>query len=75
MKRQKAIDIIKNLFPTDAPYPKTAGIGQRLLAQAKQEVVGWEIEPTEVLIRYAQLCIEEDYKQERGLRKKGEEVK
>ena len=58
MTRDEAIEIIELLFPADSEYPDTAVLGQKLLKQARREVTGWKTEPTEVLIRYAQLCIE-----------------
>ena len=62
MNRDQAIDTIKALYPADSEYPDTAEIGQKILEQAKREVAGWQTEPTEVLIRYAQLCIQEENK-------------
>lgn len=56
MDREKAIETIEMLYPADCEYLDTAEIGQKLLEQAKQEVAGWRTEPTEVLIRYAELC-------------------
>ena len=56
MDREKAIETIEMLYPADCEYLDTAEIGQKLLEQAKQEVVGWRTEPTEVLVRYAELC-------------------
>ena len=60
MDREQAIDTIKHLYPADSEYAPTAEIGKRLLEQAKMEVQGWRTEPTEVLIRYAHLCMQEE---------------
>ena len=60
MDREEAIQHIKSLFPADSEYEDTAEIGQELLERAKHEVSGWQTEPTEVLIRYAELCIRKD---------------
>ena len=60
MNRKEAISHIENLYPADCEYEDTATIGKQLLEQAKSEVAGWRTEPTEVLIRYAQLCIRQD---------------
>ena len=60
MDRNYAINVIEDMFPVDSDYPKTAEIGEKLLKQAKLEVIGWRTEPTAVLIKYAQLCIDED---------------
>lgn len=60
MTREEAISHIENLYPADAGYSDTAQIGKELLEQAKMEVAGWRTEPTEVLVRYAQLCISRD---------------
>ena len=68
-ERENAINEIEGLFPADSGYPDTAEIGQRLLEQAKREVAGWRTEPTEVLARYAQLCISEERRQGRQLPK------
>ena len=65
MGREQAIQQIEELFPTDSQYEKTNEIGQRLLAQAKREVDGWRNETTPVLIRYAELCMAEEIKQDR----------
>ena len=65
MDRQQAIDQIEGLFPADSPY--NPEFGQKLLDQAKREVNGWRNEPTEVLIRYAALCIAEENRQTREL--------
>jgi len=63
MTREEAIQHIDALFPPDAPYPKTAEKGQELLSQAKRDVAAWKQEPTEVLVRFAQLCMDEDNRQ------------
>jgi len=63
MNRQEAIEIIEALFPTDSPYSDTNAIGERLLAQARSEIQGWRSEPDEVLVRYADLCMQEENKQ------------
>lgn len=60
MNREEAISIIDELYPADSGYEETAKIGRELLDQAKRSA--WRTEPTEVLIKYAQLCI----KKERG---------
>ena len=62
MTREEAIQIIKGLFPADSDYEDTAKIGQKFLDQAKRDVAGWQTEPTNVLVRYAQLCIQEENK-------------
>ena len=58
--RNKAIRAIEALFPADSEYIGTAEIGEELLAQAKREMQGWRTEPTEILIRYAELCVERE---------------
>ena len=60
MKREEAIQHIENLYPADSGYDDTAEIGRDLLAQAKREVSGWRTEPTEILVRYAELCIQRE---------------
>lgn len=63
MNREQAIAEIEGLFPADSQYQDTAEVGQRLLEQAKREVHGWRTEPTEVLVRYAELCMTEENRQ------------
>ena len=65
MNREQAIQMIEGLFPADSPY--NPEFGQKLLDQAKREVSGWRTEPTEVLLRYAELCIAEEARQCRDL--------
>lgn len=69
-EREKAIAEIEGLFPDDSEYEAGAKVGQRLLAQAKREVEGWRTESTEVLIRYAQLCMAEENRQAREFTKR-----
>ncbi len=56
MTKENAIEIIEALYPADSQYADTAKIGKELLDKARCDVAGWRTEPTEVLIRYAQLC-------------------
>lgn len=63
MNRNEAIQIIEGLFPADAGHPDTAEVGQKLLEQAKREACGWRSEPDAVLIRYAELCQNEERRQ------------
>jgi hypothetical protein len=61
MKREEAIQHIENLYPADSQYENTAKVGRELLEQAKRETAAtWKTESTEVLIRYAQLCLDKD---------------
>ena len=60
MTREEAINHIENLFPVDSEYESTSKTGQRLLDQAKRDAANWRHEPTEVLVRYAELCIDLD---------------
>lgn len=57
MTREQAIQHIENLFPPDSIYADTAEAGQKLLDQAKRDVAAWRQEPTEVLVRFAELCL------------------
>ena len=65
MNRKEAITEIEALYPTDSQYPKTNEVGERLLKQAKMEKESWRTESTEVLIRYAELCQQEEKTQNR----------
>lgn len=60
MNRQEAINHIESLFPPDSPYENTATIGRQLLEQARRDISGWRNESDQVLIRLAQLCLEQD---------------
>ena len=60
MKRDEAIKTIEGLLPADSEYPDTANLGKKFLEQAKNEINNWRDQPTNVLIRYAQLCSEYD---------------
>ncbi len=59
--RKTAIQTIEGLFPTDSPYPDTNQVGELLLTQAKRGT--WRNEPTDVLLRYAELCQAEENRQ------------
>lgn len=58
MDRDRAVEIIEALFPADSQWPDTAKIGRELLEQAKRDCNNWRAESTNVLIRYAQLCMD-----------------
>ncbi len=60
MTRQEAIQHIESLYPIDSEYEDTNAIGEILLAQAKREVNNWRNLPDAILIRYAELCINEE---------------
>ena len=66
-QRARAISIIEGLFPTDSEYVGTNSIGKRLLQQAKDELNNWRNEPTNILIRYAQLCEQEENRSVRNI--------
>ena len=62
MDRKEAISHIASLYPVDSDYEPTAKIGKELLEQAETEIAGWRTKPTEVLVRYAELCIARERK-------------
>lgn len=66
MDRKEAISIIESLYPADSQYPDSREIGKRLLEQAESEINGWRNKSTEVLIRYAELCQQEETRQDRA---------
>lgn len=72
MDRKRAIEVIECLYPADSDNPHSAKTGKGLLLQAKDEVNNWRNEPTPVLIRYSQLCIELEREQDRKAGKKYE---
>lgn len=57
--RAKAIETIECTYAADSQHLTIAQTGQRLLEQARHEFYDWRREPTHVLERYAELCIEE----------------
>lgn len=66
MIRDEAVSTIEALYPTDSEYPDTNKVGANLLAEAQQlvaKVRTWRDEPTEVLVKYAELCRGYDHKQ------------
>ena len=67
MTRENAVKNIERLYPADAEHQDTAAIGQELLNRAKREVAGWRCEPTEVLIRYSQLCLQRQREDEQRI--------
>ncbi len=46
-------------------YEDSREVGKRLVEQAEMEINGWRNKPTEVLIRYAELCMNEETRQTR----------
>lgn len=70
MNREQAIQTIEGLFPTDSEYETTNEIGKRLLQQAKDELNNWRNEPTNILLRYAELCIREENRSVNGFIKR-----
>ena len=73
MTREEAISIIEGLYPADSEYENTAAIGAQLLEQAKSEIQSWKTEPTPVLIRYAQLCMEMEQRETSRILRKNKE--
>jgi len=59
MTKDQAIAIIERSFPADSRQTFTAITGQRLLIQARTEVLDWRDQPEAVLVRYAELCQDE----------------
>lgn len=67
MTRDEAINVISALYPPDSDYPAVARNGKELLAQAKKEVGAWKLEPTDVLVRFAELCLEKELTADDGI--------
>ena len=57
MNKKEAIDCISGLYPPDTEK------GQELLRQAKAEMESWKDLPENILIRYAELCQQEENRQ------------
>lgn len=70
--RQQAIRSIEQLFPADSPHLILRETGRRLLQLAQMERTEWRYEPTGVLMRYAELCAEEQARQERQAERNAE---
>ena len=66
MNRKEAISIIESLFPADSEYPETRIKGISYLEQAKRETENWRNLPDQTIFRYAELCEQEERKQNRG---------
>ena len=58
MNREKAIAIIEQLYPADAPYTEVAAVGRQLLSEAK--ATKWRYESYGVIVEYARLCEEKE---------------
>jgi len=69
-QRQQAIETIKALFSPDAEDQATATFGHCIINRARREVGNWRREPTEVLVRAAELCRETE-EELRTMRAKG----
>ncbi len=59
MTREEAIQHIEALYPADSNMFEISQIGENLLEKAKSDIANWRREPTAVLVRYAELCLEE----------------
>ena len=71
MNKEKAIQVIETLFPADSSWQGTSYKGENLLNEARNEIIGnWRNESEAVLIRYAELCIQEESDQNRRLIRK-----
>lgn len=69
MTRDEAASTIEALYPTDSEYPDTNKVGADLLAEAQRlvaKVRTWRDEPTEVLVKYAELCGKYEGQQYKG---------
>lgn len=61
MDKKRAIATIQNLYPIDSQYADTNKVGQELLIETFKEVgFNWRDLPEDVLVRYAEKCIETD---------------
>jgi len=61
MKKEKIIKIIEGLYPADSIYPETKEVGILLLKKAKIDLYcNWRCLPKKDLIKYANLCLEEE---------------
>lgn len=68
-KRRKSWSVIESSFPPDSENSTTAVIGKSLLERARWEVgVSWRTEQPEVLVRFAELCQQEERRQAETLR-------
>ena len=58
MNKKQAIDIIEGLYPPDTET------GEKLLQKAKNDCNSWRDLPENILIRYADLCQQEENHQQ-----------
>ncbi len=55
------VSTIEGLYPIDSEYDDTKEVGEMLLTEAIQDVFfDWRDLPQEVLVKYAELCIDRD---------------
>lgn len=65
MEKSKIIRDIENYYPIDSEYSETNLIGQRLLIMAIQQTrFNWRNLPEKVLIKYRDLCFDEENNRE-----------
>lgn len=60
--RDQAVRIIEDLFPADSEHLTTATIGHELLDQARRDCTDWRNERIDILLRYAELCQQKEYR-------------
>lgn len=70
--REQAIRTIECLYPADSPSISVRLTGQELLRRAQLERMEWRYEPTGVLLRYAELCSDEQDRQQRQAERNAE---
>lgn len=64
MNRSEAVRIIESRYPADSRDPAARHTGERLLENARRDCDAWRNESEAVLIRYAELCLEHEYRAE-----------
>ena len=58
MSKQRAIEVIEQLYPTDSNYPDTNLIGKQYMMEAMDEVgFNWRELPEEILVIWADKCL------------------
>lgn len=69
--KERAIDVIKDLYPSDSQFPETNAIGKQFMVESINEVgFDWRELPEDVLVRWAEKCLDKERADDRRLREK-----
>lgn len=69
--KERAIDVISSLYPSDSQFPETNAIGKQFMIESINEVgFDWRELPENVLGRWAEKCLAKEVADDRRLREK-----